>query len=155
MVVVNVYADGACKGNGGVNSFGGWGVVLQCGQHSKELSGFERNTTNNRMELMSCIQGLMSLKTGYNPVVNIYTDSKYVRDGITGWIIKWKVNGWITSSKDPVKNKDLWIMLDTFCKMYQVNWHWVKGHADNPGNLKADELAQSAAARLKDESTSV
>ncbi len=133
---VEIYADGACKGNPGP---GGWGALLRSGAHVKEMWGGERDTTNNRMELMAVISALAALK---RPVpIKLYTDSKYVQQGISTWIHNWKRNGWKTSDKKPVKNADLWQQLDVLARQHQVEWIWVKGHAGNPGNEKADELA--------------
>ncbi|WMY92569.1 ribonuclease HI [Snodgrassella communis] len=136
MSEVTLYTDGACKGNPGV---GGWGAFLQSGRHSKELFGGEANTTNNRMELTAVIQGLAALKRPC--IVNIYTDSQYVKNGMQEWIHNWKARGWKTASKQPVKNVELWQALDAEVNKHQVHWHWIKGHAGNPGNEKADELA--------------
>lgn len=134
---VQLYTDGACSGNPGP---GGWGVLMLWNDHEKELSEGEFETTNNRMELMAAIQGLESLK---RPVsVDLYTDSTYVRDGITKWIHNWKRNGWRTAAKKPVKNEDLWKRLDQALAPHDVEWHWVKGHAGNPENERADELAR-------------
>ena len=133
---VEIYADGACKGNPGP---GGWGVFMRAGTHEKELWGGERDTTNNRMELTAVIRALEALK---RPVpVKLYTDSKYVQQGISAWIHNWKRNGWRTADKKPVKNADLWQELDVLARQFQVEWTWVKGHAGNPGNERADELA--------------
>ncbi|AEV26835.1 MULTISPECIES: ribonuclease HI [Azospira] len=133
---VEIYADGACKGNPGP---GGWGVFMRAGAHEKELWGGERDTTNNRMELTAVIRALEALK---RPVpVKLYTDSKYVQQGISAWIHNWKRNGWRTADKKPVKNADLWQELDVLARQFQVEWTWVKGHAGNPGNERADELA--------------
>jgi ribonuclease HI len=134
---VDVYTDGACSPNPGP---GGWGAVLRYGTHEKELFGGEpKTTTNNRMELMAPIHALESLK---RPVeVWIYTDSTYVRNGITQWLPRWKSNGWQTSAKQPVKNVDLWQRLDEATKPHRVQWHWVKGHAGHPENERADRLA--------------
>jgi ribonuclease HI len=135
--VVNIHTDGACSGNPGP---GGWGAVLRYRDHEKELSGGEAGrTTNNRMELMAAIRALESLT---RPVrVNLYTDSTYVRNGITKWLPGWKRNGWKTASKQPVKNADLWRRLDAAAARHDVLWLWVKGHAGNPGNEHADALA--------------
>ncbi|HJN26204.1 MAG TPA: ribonuclease HI [Rhodospirillales bacterium] len=133
---VQLYTDGACSGNPGP---GGWGVLMLWNDHEKELCEGEFNTTNNRMELMAAIMGLEALKRGI--AVDLYTDSTYVRDGITKWIHNWKKNGWRTSAKKPVKNEDLWKRLDTALAPHDVEWHWVKGHAGNPENERADELA--------------
>ena len=136
-----IFTDGACLGNPGP---GGWGVLMRWRGVEKELSGGDRKTTNNRMELMAAIQGLEALKPG-NPA-ELYTDSKYVMQGITEWIAGWKKNGWRTAAKKPVKNKDLWQRLDEALDGHDVGWHWVKGHAGHPENERADELAGRAAA---------
>ena len=133
---VTLYTDGACKGNPGP---GGWGAVLEYGEHRKELFGGEADTTNNRMELMAAIKGLSALKS--RCIVNLYTDSVYVKDGITKWVSNWKANGWKTAAKKPVSNQDLWQQLDEIANQHEVQWHWVKGHAGHPGNERADELA--------------
>lgn len=133
---VVLYTDGACKGNPGP---GGWGVVLRYGDVLKTLHGGERDTTNNRMELMAAIQGLKALKRACD--VELYTDSQYVRKGITEWMANWKKNGWKTAARKPVKNDDLWRALDDQVGRHAVNWHWVKGHAGVPDNELADELA--------------
>lgn len=135
--VVEVYTDGACSGNPGP---GGWGVVLSYGSHRKELRGGEAApTTNNRMELMAAIQALESLTR--KSKVRLHTDSVYVRNGVTSWLAGWKRNGWRTASKQPVKNEDLWRRLDAAAGRHDVQWLWVRGHAGNPGNERADELA--------------
>jgi ribonuclease HI len=134
---VSVWTDGACSGNPGP---GGWGVVLEWNGRRKELSGGERLTTNNRMELMAAIKALEAIKAG--ATVDLYTDSQYLRGGITDWIKKWKRNGWKTADRKPVKNAELWQQLDTACARHEVKWHWVKGHADTPENERADELAR-------------
>jgi ribonuclease HI len=134
--VVTIYTDGACKGNPGP---GGWGAWLSTGEHEKELFGGERQTTNNRMELTAVIEALASLKRSCD--VTIYTDSEYVRKGITEWIHGWKQRGWKTADKKPVKNADLWQRLDALRLLHQVEWRWVKGHAGDPGNERADALA--------------
>ncbi len=134
--IVTLYTDGACKGNPGP---GGWGVVMEYGDHRKELCGGDPETTNNRMELMAAIQGLSALKS--RCVVDLYTDSVYVKDGITKWVPNWKKNGWKTAAKKPVSNQDLWQQLDSVTNVHDVRWHWVKGHAGHPGNERADELA--------------
>lgn len=140
---VILYTDGACKGNPGP---GGWGVVLRYGETCKTMHGGEANTTNNRMELMAAIRGLAALKRSC--AVELYTDSQYVRKGITEWMAGWKRNGWKTAAKKPVKNEDLWRELDTEVARHQVNWHWVKGHAGIPDNELADELANRGVAEL-------
>jgi ribonuclease HI len=135
--VVEIYTDGACSGNPGP---GGWGAVLSYGGHSKELSGGEATpTTNNRMELMAAIQALESLTR--RSTVRLHTDSSYLRNGVTGWLASWKRNGWKTASKQPVKNEDLWRRLDAAAGKHDVQWLWVRGHAGNPGNERADALA--------------
>ena len=133
---VIIYTDGACKGNPGP---GGWGALLTRGAVEKELFGGEALTTNNRMELTAVIEALTALKQPTH--VAVYTDSQYVRQGIMTWIHNWKRNGWKTSDRKPVKNADLWQALDRLAASHKVAWHWVKGHADNPGNLRADALA--------------
>ncbi|MCG8609091.1 MAG: ribonuclease HI [Pseudomonadales bacterium] len=133
---VTMYTDGACKGNPGP---GGWGVFLKSGEHEKELFGGEKETTNNRMELQAAIEGLNALNQSCE--VDLYTDSQYVRKGITEWITNWEKNGWKTAAKKPVKNADMWQALQAALKRHQVKWHWVKGHSGHPGNEKADELA--------------
>lgn len=144
MQEVTLYTDGACKGNPGT---GGWGALLQSGKHSKELFGGEANTTNNRMELTAVIQGLAALKRPC--IVNIYTDSQYVKNGMQQWIHNWKARGWKTAAKQPVKNIELWQALDAAVSKHQIQWHWVKGHAGHPGNEKADELANRGVELVK------
>ncbi|MBP2473324.1 ribonuclease HI [Crossiella equi] len=135
--IVEIYTDGACSGNPGP---GGWGAVLRYGQHEKEICGGEPGTTtNNRMELMAPISALEGLTRP--SVVHIYTDSSYVRNGVTAWMAKWIRNGWLTSNREPVKNVDLWQRLEAAAKPHQVEWHWVKGHAGHPENERADRLA--------------
>src|SRR5580700_1220477 len=143
---VTVHTDGACSGNPGP---GGWGAILSWNDHEKELKGGEAHTTNNRMELMAAIAALEALKKPCT--VDLYTDSQYVRQGITGWIHGWKKNGWRTADKKPVKNVELWQRLDAALKPHQVRWHWVKGHAGHDDNERADQLARDgvAMARLK------
>ncbi|RVU46464.1 ribonuclease HI [Rubrivivax rivuli] len=136
MTEVLIYADGACRGNPGP---GGWGAWLRSGVHEKEMFGGEPLTTNNRMELTAVIEALASLKTRCK--VTIYTDSSYVKDGITTWIHGWKKRGWTTADKKPVKNVELWQRLDALNAAHQVEWRWVKGHAGDPGNERADRLA--------------
>jgi ribonuclease HI len=136
---VDIWTDGACSGNPGP---GGWGAVLRYGETEKELSGGEAATTNNRMELMAAIQALEALKR--HSKVRLHTDSKYVMDGLTKWIHGWKKNGWKTADKKPVKNEDLWKRLDEANQRHDVTWKWVKGHADDVMNNRADELARAA-----------
>ncbi len=141
---VSLYTDGACSGNPGP---GGWGALLTMGPHEKELSGAEAHTTNNRMEMMAAIQGLRALK---NPCqVDLYTDSQYLRDGITKWIVGWKKNGWKTADKKPVKNEDLWRLLEDLGRIHDIRWHWVRGHNGHPENERVDLLARSAILTLK------
>jgi ribonuclease HI len=132
-----MFTDGACRGNPGP---GGWAVLLRTGKTEREISGGEPLTTNNRMELLAAIRGLEALKRPCR--VQLYTDSVYVRDGITRWIHKWRQNGWRTSDKKPVKNAELWKRLDDLRARHDVQWHWVKGHAGHPENERADELAR-------------
>ncbi len=134
--VVDIWTDGACKGNPG---WGGWGALLKQGAHEKTLCGGEPNTTNNRMELMAVIQALAALKRRCTVVV--HTDSQYVQKGMTEWIANWKRRGWRTADKKPVKNADLWQMLDELVGKHDLSWQWVKGHAGDPGNERADALA--------------
>ncbi|GAB4537866.1 MAG: ribonuclease HI [Parvularculaceae bacterium] len=141
---VTLYTDGACSGNPGP---GGWGAVLEWNGRRKELSGGEAETTNNRMELYAAIAGLEALKRPC--AVTLYTDSKYLRDGVTGWLAKWKANGWKTAAKKPVKNQDLWRRLDEAQSRHDISWRWVKGHAGDPGNERADALANEGMARFK------
>ncbi len=140
---VEIYTDGACKGNPGA---GGWGALLRFGEAEKELFGGEANTTNNRMELMAAIQGLEALTRPCDVVLT--TDSKYVKQGIQQWMAGWKRNGWKTASKAPVKNKDLWVRLDEACNRHQVEWQWVKGHAGHAENERADQLANKGVAKV-------
>jgi ribonuclease HI len=134
--IVNIYTDGACSGNPGP---GGWGVLIKYQDREIELMGGEYETTNNRMEMTAAIMALESLELVKK--VNIHTDSTYLRDGITKWIINWKANGWKTSTKKPVKNVDLWQRLETATALYDIEWHWVKGHAGHPENERVDRLA--------------
>ena len=138
---VVIHTDGACSGNPGP---GGWGVLLEYGDHEKELCGGEPKTTNNRMELRAAIEALIALKRSCP--ADLYTDSQYVRQGITGWIHKWKRNGWRTAAKKPVKNADLWMALDEELQRHDVKWHWIKGHAGHDGNERADALARQGMA---------
>lgn len=137
---VELFTDGACKGNPGP---GGWGALLRLGDRERELSGGERDTTNNRMELMAAIEGLNALKRPCKVVLS--TDSSYVKDGITKWIHGWQRNGWRTAAKKPVKNADLWEALLEATRRHEVEWRWVKGHSGHPENERADALASAAA----------
>ena len=139
MQEVEIFTDGACKGNPGP---GGWGVVLRYKGQTKTLKGAEADTTNNRMELTAALEGLKSLKRPCK--VALTTDSEYVRKGITEWIHGWKQKGWRTASKQPVKNADLWQALDEAARQHQVEWHWVKGHSGHPENELCDQLANEA-----------
>lgn len=134
-----IYTDGACSGNPGP---GGWGVLMQFGEREKELFGGEPDTTNNRMELMAAIKALEAIKPGYNGAITLWTDSTYVMKGITEWIHGWKKRGWKKSDKKPVLNADLWQDLDAVNAKHDVSWRWVKGHAGEEGNERADELAR-------------
>lgn len=136
---VVAYTDGACSGNPGP---GGWGAVLRYGRHEKKLSGGERETTNNRMELMAAIQALEALKRPCK--IALHTDSRYLQQGVLEWMSRWKANGWRTASKKPVKNRDLWERLDAALGDHQIEWHWVKGHSGDEGNELADQLATGA-----------
>lgn len=138
-MTVDAYTDGACSGNPGP---GGWGAILRYGEQERELSGAEPHTTNNRMELMAAIRALEALKRPCR--VRVHTDSRYLRDGITGWIHNWKRNGWKTAARKPVKNADLWQRLDAALGKHQIEWHWVRGHAGHPENERADALARQA-----------
>jgi ribonuclease HI len=140
---VVIYTDGACKGNPGP---GGWGAWLVSAGHQRELCGGESSTTNNRMELTAVIEALTALKKPCE--VELFTDSQYVRQGITAWIHNWKRRGWKTADKKPVKNADLWQRLDTEAQRHHIEWRWVRGHAGDPGNEKADELANAGAASV-------
>lgn len=136
---VEIYTDGACQGNPGP---GGWGALLRYKDTEKEIAGFSPSTTNNRMELQAAIEGLKSLKRPMK--VDIYTDSQYLRDGITKWMFQWKKNNWRLSNNKPVKNQDLWEALDELVKTQNVAWHWVRGHSGHPENERADALARQA-----------
>lgn len=135
-----IYTDGACSGNPGK---GGWAAIILDGKNQSSISGSENKTTNNRMELMAPIMALKKIKI--RSEIIIYTDSRYVKDGITEWIKKWKLNNWKSSNKKPVKNKDLWVKLDSHCQKHNVSWKWVKAHAGNRLNNLVDELAVSKA----------
>lgn len=141
-----IYTDGACSGNPGP---GGWGAFLSWNGNEKELFGGELASTNNRMELMAAIQALESLKRNRN--IALYTDSTYLRDGITKWIHAWKLNGWRTAAKKPVKNEDLWKRLEAALVGHNVEWFWVKGHAGHPGNERADQLAREGVLQITGE----
>jgi len=136
--VIEIWTDGACKGNPGV---GGWGVLLRRGTHEKSLFGGEPLTTNNRMEMMAVIEGLRALKRPSQ--VRLHLDSQYVQKGITEWIHGWKQRNWRTADKKPVKNADLWVILDELVQKHQISWHWVRGHTGDPGNERADQLANN------------
>lgn len=144
MKKVVIYTDGACSGNPGP---GGWGALLTYGKHEKEIFGGEKETTNNRMELTAAIKALEAIKT--KSEIDLYTDSTYVKDGITKWIHNWKKNGWKTAAKKPVKNDDLWQELDKMIAKHEVKWHWVKGHAGHDGNERADMLAVKGTEKYK------
>lgn len=141
---IQVWTDGACSGNPGP---GGWGAVLIWNGHERELKGGEALTTNNRMELTAAAEALEALKRGAE--VDLYTDSQYVRGGITSWLKNWKRNDWRTADRKPVKNADLWRRLDEACQRHKVAWHWVRGHVGNEGNERADQLARDGMAPFK------
>lgn len=142
--LIEIWTDGACSGNPGP---GGWGALLKADGKEKELHGGDPATTNNRMELMAAIEALNALKKGSK--VTLHTDSTYVKDGLTKWMAGWKRNGWKTAAKKPVKNKDLWLTLDEACARHDVSWKWVKGHAGDEGNERADALARKGAEEAK------
>ncbi len=142
--LVEIFTDGACSGNPGP---GGWGAVLRAGEHERELSGGDRGTTNNRMEMMAAIAALEALKQPSR--VQLTTDSTYLKDGITKWIHAWKTRGWKTANGKAVKNQDLWQRLERSLAGHQVEWHWVRGHTGHPENERADELARKAIAALR------
>ncbi len=141
---ITIFTDGACSGNPGP---GGWGAILVSGPHRKEMNGGEAETTNNRMELLAAISALEALKRPSK--VDLWTDSNYVKDGISKWIHGWKRNGWKTADKKPVKNMELWQRLDAARLTHDITWHWVKGHAGHPENERADELAREGMAPFK------
>ena len=138
---IKVYTDGACKGNPGP---GGWGVYIQSNEDEKELYGGNPETANNQMEMQAALEALKYLKDK-NDVIELYTDSNYLRQGITEWIHKWKLNNWRTAAKKPVANRDLWIEISDLNEKMNVEWNWVKGHAGDPGNERADQLANMGA----------
>lgn len=138
-MTIEIYTDGACSGNPGP---GGWGALLRWNGHEKELSGGEEETTNNRMEMMAVIKALQTLKKPSE--VALYTDSKYVMQGVNDWLDGWKAKGWKTANKKPVKNQDLWQEIDSLIQTHKVHFHWVKGHAGHPENERADKLATGA-----------
>jgi ribonuclease HI len=137
--VLEIYTDGACRGNPGV---GGWGAILKYDNKIKEINGFSKETTNNIMELSAVIKALKELNRSCDIIIT--TDSNYVKDGITKWIYNWKKNGWKTANKKPVKNKELWLELDDLVMQHKINWKWIKGHSGHPENERADELANQA-----------
>lgn len=137
-MTVKIYTDGACSGNPGP---GGWGAILRYGDHEKEINGGEPETTNNRMEMMAVIESLRALSKPCT--VDLYTDSVYVKDGVTKWLEGWKARNWRSASKKPVKNRDLWEQIDLEIKHHHINWHWIKGHDGHPENERADELARA------------
>ena len=147
---IELFTDGACKGNPGV---GGWGVLINNSNNFIELKGTQRQTTNNRMELIAVIEGLKSIKENEN--IEITTDSMYVKNGINQWINNWKRNGWKTAAKKPVKNKDLWQELDELVQNYSIKWIWVKGHSGHPGNERADQLANEAIEEFQDKNNTL
>jgi ribonuclease HI len=144
-LMVEIYTDGACSGNPGP---GGWGALLRYGAVEKELSGGEKLTTNNRMELMGAISALEALKRPAR--IKLHTDSMYVRDGIMKWLKGWKAKGWLTADKKPVKNKELWQRLDAAAQIHQIEWLWVKGHSGHPENDRVDQLARDAIQSLRE-----
>lgn len=141
---LQIYTDGACKGNPGI---GGWGVLLRYGEHEKTLNGAQAHTTNNRMELTAAIEALRAIKRPC--AITLTTDSNYVKNGITQWLNNWKKNGWKTAQKKPVQNADLWQTLDALAQQYDIDWQWVKGHSGHPGNEMADQLANQAIRELQ------
>lgn len=136
---ITIFTDGACSGNPGA---GGWAAILTYGKHEREISGGDKTTTNNRMELTAAIEGLKALKAPSSVI--LYTDSRYVMDGLTKWLPRWKANGWKTANKKPVKNADLWHALDEAASRHEVDWRWVAGHSGHDGNERADALARAA-----------
>ena len=142
-MTIEIYTDGACKGNPGP---GGWGALLRYDGQEKNIKGAELHTTNNRMELTAAIQGLAAVTRP--STVDLYTDSQYLRQGMMSWLAQWKKNGWRNSKREPVKNADLWQKLDDLAKGHQITWHWVKGHSGHPENERADALANEAIEEL-------
>jgi ribonuclease HI len=145
---VTIHTDGACQGNPGP---GGWAAVLRFGEHMKEISGGESATTNNRMELQAAISALEAMKQRCH--IDLFTDSEYLRNGITGWVYGWKSRGWRTASKQPVKNEDLWRKLDALASRHEIKWHWLKGHAGHADNERCDVLAVAEIAKLRKQFT--
>ena len=145
MSTITIHTDGACSGNPGP---GGWGAILEWNGHRKELKGGEPDTTNNRMEMLAAIRALEAIRKS-DRSVTLITDSVYLRDGITKWIHGWKRRGWKTADKKPVKNVDLWQALETLTAQHTIEWRWVKGHAGDPGNERADELAREGLAEAR------
>ena len=139
---VDIFTDGACSGNPGP---GGWGAILRAGSHEREISGGETATTNNRMEIMAAIRALEALTKP--AIVTIHTDSRYLMDGITKWLPRWKAKGWRTADNKPVKNVELWMALERAVSSHEVSWRWVKGHSDHVENARADKLARAAIPR--------
>ena len=148
MKKVVIHTDGACEGNPGP---GGWAAILRYGAHAKELCGGEPATTNNRMELTAAIEALRAIKEPCD--VQLFTDSEYLRDGITTWVDSWKARHWRTADRKPVKNEDLWRALDEICARHTVQWHWLKGHAGHPDNERCDELARAEISKLRKQYT--
>jgi len=146
--LVKIHTDGGCDGNPGP---GGWGAVLECAGHRKELSGGEPATTNNRMELQAAIAALKALREPCQ--VELFTDSQYLREGITQWISGWKKRGWLTAAKQPVKNEDLWRTLDAVTAVHRIQWRWLKGHAGHAGNERCDSLAANEIGKIKKQFT--
>jgi ribonuclease HI len=144
-MTIEIYTDGACKGNPGP---GGWGALLRYNGHEKTLYGSEAHTTNNRMELTAAIKALVALKRPCE--VDLFTDSQYLRLGMTTWLSQWKKKGWLNAKKEPVKNADLWQQLDELATKHRINWHWVKGHVGHPENEQVDALANQAIDELLD-----
>lgn len=142
--ILEIYTDGACKGNPGI---GGWGVFMRYGKHEKILNGAEEYTTNNRMELIAAIEALKAVKR--KCPIELTTDSNYVKNGINEWLPKWKAKNWQTANKTPVKNQDLWQTLDKLVSQHDITWHWIKGHSGHPGNEMADKLANDAIETLR------